>query len=744
MSSSVVIPSPEKLVDTLQRKFRAFDGPLTEQLVRHPGRWGLGQVPATNLPDATTSSVCGFCATGCSLNLHLKEGQAVNLTPDPEYPVNLGMACPKGWEALSPLESQDRLTTPRYRESRSEQFRDISWVEAAEIFCERMRKVGAQWSPESCAFLSTGQICSEEMALLGAFAKFEMGMIHGDGNTRQCMATAVTAYKESFGFDAPPYTYADFEESDVIVLVGSNLCIAHPIMWQRVLANRRSPEIVVIDPRKTETAMQASQHLALQPKSDLTLFYGLARELIRRGYVDREFVAAHTSEFDAFSEFVDAFPLEEVEKATAISSAELEKVVETIGRGERVSFWWTMGVNQGYEATRIAQSIINLALMTGNIGRPGTGANSITGQCNAMGSRLFSNTTNLLGGHDFTNPAHREKVASVLGIDPAQVPDQRSLAYDQILEGIDTGDIRGLWMIATNGGHSWCDRKQFLDRVSKLDFFVVQDLYGNTESAQHADLLLPAAGWGEKEGTFINSERRFGLVKKVRQAPGMALSDFSIFRLLAKAWGSGAWIDRWNQPEAVFHDLKEITRGQPCDITGMKDYAWLDRSGGCQWPVPESQVGQPEPQRRLFEDGQFFTPDRRAKFCFEPPAANPESTNEQFPFVLLTGRGTSAQWHTQTRTAKSGVLRRMYPKKCYLEMHPDDAACLKIENGDSVQIRSRRGEIVTTVWKTPTVGRGRVFLPMHYAETNRLTQDVVDPYSRQPNFKSCAVSVEKA
>jgi len=735
---------PAEEGDAPGRRLRAFDGPLTEQLVREPGRFGLGQVPRTAAPEATTSSVCGFCSTGCSLEVHLREGRAVNLTPDPDYPVNLGMACPKGWESLTPLAAPDRLTAPMARESRRDDFRPVSWEEAARIFCERMRTVGERWSPEACAYLGTGQTCTEEMALLGAFAKFGMGMVHGDGNTRQCMATAVTAYKESFGFDAPPYTYADFEESDVIVLIGSNLCIAHPILWQRILQNRRSPEIIVIDPRKTETAMQATRHVALEPRSDLSLYYGLAHLLIRRGMVDHDYVAAHTRGWEAFAEHVSDFTPGRVTEATGLTIGELESLAASIGDGRRVSFWWTMGVNQGYEATRTAQAIINLALMTGNVGRPGTGANSITGQCNAMGSRLFSNTTNLLGGHDFGDAASRRKVADVLGIDPDRIPDRAGFAYDQILEGVDTGDVRALWVVATNGGHSWTDRDTFRRRMEALDFLVVQDLYATTETARHADLLLPAAGWGEKEGTFINSERRIGVVKKVSPAPGRALSDFSIFRLLARAWGCGEWVERWESPEAAFGILAELSRGQPCDFSGAGDYRAIDAAGGVQWPVPESHGGPVATERRLFEDGRFFTPDRRARFVFAPLAENPEPADGRFPLVLMTGRGSSAQWHTQTRTGKSGVLRRLHPERNYLEIHPEDAGAAGIASGDEVKVRSRRGEIVVRAWLTPTVGRGRVFLPMHYPETNRLTLEFVDPHSRQPNYKACAVAVERA
>ncbi|HTN74938.1 MAG TPA: molybdopterin-dependent oxidoreductase, partial [Pirellulaceae bacterium] len=562
------VPPLVPVVDPPSTLLRAFTGSLTRDLLRTPGDFGLGQVPAKTKPDATTTMVCGFCSTGCGLNVHLRDGVAINLTPTTNYPVNLGFACPKGWEALRVLDAPDRATTPLLRDEQG-RLRPVDWATALSTFCQRMKDIQAVHGPESIAFLSTGQIPTEEMALLGSLAKFGMGAVHGDGNTRQCMATSVVAYKQAFGFDAPPYTYADFEASDVLVFVGANPCIAHPIMWERVCRNPHSPEIIVVDPRTTETAMAATQHVALAPKSDMHLFYGLAHILIREGWIDRAFIAAHTNEFDEYVRFVAEFTPEMVARETGITVAALEKLARTIHLGQRVSFWWTMGVNQSYQGVRTAQSIINLALMTGNIGRPGTGANSITGQCNAMGSRLFSNTTNLLGHRDFANATDREQVASALGIDAARIPAKPSWAYDRIIEGVLRGEIKGLWVIATNPAHSWINQHMLDDILGRLDFLVVQDMYHTTETAQRADLLLPAAGWGEKEGTFINSERRIGLLKKVARAPGQALADFYIFKLIAEQWGCGELFRNWRQPEDVFRSLQDLSRGQPCDFAGI-------------------------------------------------------------------------------------------------------------------------------------------------------------------------------
>jgi len=729
-------PLAKKLLTLIKDR----EGALTRELLRSPAGFGLGQVPTRLKPDSTTTTVCGFCSTGCGLNVHLKDGEAINLSPTTDYAVNLGMACPKGWEALAPLSASDRATTPYVRDARGNLVA-TDWGTALSLFADKFKAIQEKHGADSVAYISTGQIVSEEMALLGALAKFGMGMIHGDGNTRQCMATAVVAYKQSFGFDAPPYTYKDFEESDVLVFVGANPCIAHPIMWERVCKNPHNPKIIVIDPRRTETAQAATQHVPLAPKSDLILFYGLAHILCARGWIKRDYIDAHTTGFDEFAAHVKTFTPEMVSEASGLSMDVLEDLARSIAEGKRVSFWWTMGVNQSHEGVRVAQALINLALMTGNIGRPGTGANSITGQCNAMGSRLFSNTTNLLGGHDFTNAIDREKVASALRMDVSTIPDRGSLAYDQIMEGILKDKIKGLWIVATNTAHSWINQEDAVHVLKKLDFLVVQDMYMSTETAAHAHLVLPAAGWGEKEGTFINSERRIGLTKKVRRAPGQALSDFHIFKLLAEAWGCASMFEEWSSPEATFEILKRVSKDQPCDITGIKGYAMLEELRGVQWPLPEGQRVERLSERRLFENGKFFHRDGRAKFIFDEPRPMPEPVTKQYPLVLLTGRGSSSQWHTQTRTSKSAVLRKLYSVTPYVEISPVDAQERGIEPQSWVIVRSARGSMKARAHVTNVVRPGQVFVPMHYAETNKLTFPSFDPYSRQPSYKASAVTV---
>jgi predicted molibdopterin-dependent oxidoreductase YjgC len=741
--SQVVEPTkPTSPFEDALRLVHAASGSLTRELSLRAGGHGLGQVPDSLRPTATTTMVCGFCSTGCGLKVHLGDGGAIGLSPTTEYPVNLGMACPKGWEALEVTKASDRATHPLMRNSFGE-LRPVEWDTALEAFCRNFKRIQQKYGNESVAFISTGQIPTEEMVFLGSLAKFGMGIVHGDGNTRQCMATAATAYKQSFGFDAPPFTYDDFEQSDLLIFVGANPCIAHPILWERVMRNRRGAEIVVIDPRTTETAMQAHRHLAIQPKSDLVLFYGLANLLIQNDWIDREFINASTTGFDEFASFVSDYPLERVVEQTGLKCSQIVELAEQIHQRSRVSFWWTMGVNQSYEGTRVAQSLINLSLMTGNIGRPGTGANSITGQCNAMGSRIFSNTTGLLGGHDFTSAGDREKIATLLGINVERIPDRNSWAYHEIIDGIETGHIKGLWVIATNPAHSWINQNRFKRLRDKLEYLVVQDMYSTTETAQMADLVLPAAGWGEKEGTFINSERRLGVIKKVQAAPGQAIADFSIFRLISEYWGCGEMFRGWTSPDKVFEVMKRISAGQPCDLSGIVNYKMIDEQGGIQWPCLPSE-SPPATERRLFEDGRFYHADGRARFLFEAPRPNPEPTDSSYPLTLLTGRGTASQWHTQTRTSKSAVLRKLYPRSIYVEIHPVDAKTFHVESGKLIDIVSRRGRISAKAFVTSNVQPGQLFVPMHYEQANQLTLDVFDPYSKQPSYKQCSVRLEPA
>ena len=731
-----------KFTEKISRLWIQREGPLTEEL--RLTRWKTSAMAPTRLlPDKSQTSICGYCSTGCQLNIHSKNGRSVNITASEEYPVNQGAACPKGWEALAPLESNDRGKVPLIRESNGT-FREANWDEAIGEFCDRFKKIQSDYGNESVAWIGTGQITNEELALLGSLTKFGMKWVHGDGNTRQCMASSVTAYKQSFGFDAPGYTYADLELSDALIFIGANPCIAHPILWQRVMRNSNRPDIIVIDPRKTETAEASNCHLPIMPKSDLCLLYAVAHIIIKNDWVDKRFIENSTEGFEQFSKFVETFTLEKAATDTGLTESMIMNLAVRIHEKKAVSFWWTMGVNQGYQGTRTAQAIINLALLTGNIGRPGTGANSITGQCNAMGSRLFSNTSSLFCGRDFTNPEHRQDVANILSISESSIPTKNSLAYEEILDEVEQGKIKGLWIIATNPSHSWIHHKRWKEAIrSKLKFLVVQDMFHSTETALEADLYLPAAGWGEKTGTFINSERRLGVIRPSVVPPGTARSDFDIFKSIANKWGCSPMFESWNTPESTFQILKQLSKDTPCDITGIKDYQMLENMDGIQWPwrKADNSASQSFPERRLYEDGRFFHESGRSRFIFESIQAPPEPPDDAYPFWMMTGRGTSAQWHTQTRTGKSKILQKMAPSEPYVEINPKDATSLNIKHRDKVFIESRRGSMWATAAVIGTVQSGQVFVPMHYHEVNSLTHPSFDSYSHQPSYKACAVNI---
>ena len=435
-------------------------------------------------------STCNYCSIACNLDFHVEDGEIKKVVPTVDYPVNTGFCCTKG---LNLDKQNTKFHNPVLPLMRDEEglMRQISWNDAFKLFADRVLDIQNKYGKESFAFISTGQLATEEMALIGHIGRNFLGG-NGDGNTRLCMATSVVAYKQSFGFDAPPYTLKDLEESDVIILIGSNPVVCHPILWSRVRNNKRNAKLIAVDPRRSETVTNCDIWYDIKPKSDLTFLYTLANILIEKGWIDNEYIENYTEDFEGFKEKVKSFTLDKIEHETGISSERMLELAKIIHEGERVSLWWTMGINQGYQAVRNAQAIINIALMTGNIGKVGTGANSITGQCNAMGSRLFSNTTGFYGGGEYSDPARRARIAEVLEMDEAMLPTKPTLPYNVIIDKINSGEIKALWVVATNPLSSWINNLEFKKAAENLDFLVVEDIYADTDTAQYCDLLLPS------------------------------------------------------------------------------------------------------------------------------------------------------------------------------------------------------------------------------------------------------------
>ena len=689
-------------------------------------------------------STCNLCALACNIDFHVEDGKIQKVSPTVDYPVNQGFCCIKGLNLDKQQTKIKARKTPLLRDKNGK-MKEVSWEEGIKTFTKKMTEIQEKYGKESVAFISTGQMTTEDMALLGHVARNYMG-IPGDGNTRLCMATSVVAHKQSFGFDAPPYTLHDAELSDTIFLIGANPVIAHPVFWGRIKENKDA-KIIVIDPRKSETAMNSDIWVDIKPKADLVLMYTLANVLIQKGWVDNNYIANFTEGYEDFKNHVAKFTLDNVESETGISAERVLELAEIIHKGKRVSFWWTMGVNQGYQAVRTAQAIINLALMTGNIGRPGTGANSLTGQCNAMGSRAFSNTAGLHGGGDFDNPARRKAVSEALGVDESVLATKPTIPYNVIIEKVISGEIKGLWVLCTNPRHSWANNQEFEKAVNNLDFFVVQDIYEDTDSAKLCDLFLPSTPALKKEGVIINTERRLSKVNPVLPKEEGELTDYEILYKIGETLGMGDLLKGWETPRQAFELLKKCSKGMPCDITGvtyeMLEGPNMEGSRGVQWPFRAGEVLEAD-ERRLFEDGNYYTPSKKAKFHFEDIAENPTKTSEEFPYIFNSGRGTVGQWHTGVRSREIMESERIYSKESYVFMHPELAKELNIEENERVKIASQNG--VTSEFNVKIsdhVKKEHLYAPIHYIETNSLTPSVYDPYSKEPSFKTVAVNIIK-
>lgn len=684
-------------------------------------------------------STCNYCALACNLDFYTEDGKIKRVVPTPHYPVNKGFSCIKGLNLDKQCTKFNGSKKPLLKMKDGER-KAIEWKEAFEIFASKMTAIQEKYGKESVAYISTGQLPTEEMALLGHVGRSYMG-INGDGNTRLCMASAVVAYKQSFGFDAPPYTLKDLELSDTIFFIGANPVIAHPIAWGRVRKNKDA-KIITIDPRKSETAMNSDMWIDIKTKGDLALFYTLANVLIEKGWIDQDYIDNYTEGFEDFKEHVKKYTLEDVEERTGISKMRVLELAKIIHEGKRVSFWWTMGVNQSYEAVRTAQAIINLALITGNMGREGTGANSLTGQCNAMGSRMFSNTTALYGGGEYNNQERRKVVADILGMDENMLPTKPTLDYEQIIKGINKGEIKGLWVVCTNPRHSFSNNEEFKKAMKNLDFFVVQDIYEDTDSSKECDLYLPSVPAIKKEGFLINTERRLSALVPVLEKEEDELSDYEILLGIGEALGMGSLLDKWRTPEDAFKLLRECSKGMPCDITGVS-YERLRDSKGVQWPCREGEELESD-ERRLFEDGKYYTPSGKAKFIFEDVTENPNATNEEFPFNLNTGRGTVGQWHTHTRTREIKAVTNIVSQKAYVDINRKDAERLNIKENDEVLIHSSNGNTSKFIARlTDNLKEKDLYAPIHYIETNLLTPSVFDPYSKEPSYKTVQVNIEK-
>lgn len=696
-------------------------------------RYGIdpdfGYMSQAKIPDRWVKTTCGYCSVGCGMFLGVKNGHAVAVRADPNHPVNLGNLCPKGLSEHQFIHAKDRLTKPLLRIRGK--LRPITWDQAFNTLVDRFVGIQRNYGAQSLGVLSTGQFVTEEFYALGKLVQLGFKTTNYDGNTTLCMSTAVAGYKRSFGSDGPPGSYEDFAVADCIFLIGANIADNHPILWNHLKKNKQVT-LIVADPRLSKTAMLADIYLPVKPRSDLILLNGIAKILIDAGKINRAYIAAHTSGFEELKSHLQKYSLDFVAEQTGLSPELIRRVATLYGSSKAALIAWTMGVNHSTHGTATVNAINNLALLTGNIGRPGAAPFSITGQCNAMGTRETSFTSGLPGYRKFESAEDRDSLSQIWGIPAEQIPTQRGKAYPDIIEGIIQGEIKALWLMATNPFVSYPNQKLLKEAMSQLEFFVVQDGFP-TPTTEYADLVLPAAMWGEKEGTFTNSERRVSKVNRAVNPPGEAKTDFQIFLEIAKRLGVHSTIfPGWSGPRDAFEEWKKVSKGRLCDYSSMT-YEEIEASGGLQWGGP-----------RLYADGQFPTADGKAKLWAVDSCKAPEMPSRDYPFLLNTGR-TVEHWHTRTKTGRIAVLENMSPE-AWVEINPADAKALKLSQHDWVRVSSQRGCIEkVAIRMTSIVPPGHVFIPFHYSEANanNLTVSEFDPISREPNYKQCAVKIEK-
>ncbi len=698
-----------------------------------------GYVSAKKIPEKWVKSTCGYCSVGCGMILGVKGNSIVSVRADEQHPVNLGTLCPKGLSEHLSVSSPNRAKVPLLK-NQGGTLQPVSWDQAYETFVGSVRAVQQQHGKKSFAVISTGQLVTEEFYAQGKLVQLGFQTNSYDGNTTLCMSSAVAGYKQSFGSDGPPGSYKGFEVADVIFLIGANIADNHPILWNHMGRNQKRT-LIVCDPRKTKTAMFADLYLPVNPRGDIDLLNGLIHLVIERGRAKKEYIEKHTKGFEKLAEHSKKYTPGYVSEKTGLSVELILKTFDAIANAKNTFFAWTMGVNHSTQGTDTVSLINTLALITGNIGRTGAAPMSITGQCNAMGTREFGFSSSLPGYRKFEKEADRKELARLWGILEEEMPEKRGFAYPDIIDAILRGEIKALWVIGTNPVVSFPDQDRLVGALKKLDFLVVQDGFHPTPTTELAHLVLPAAIWGEKDGTYTNSERRVSRVQAAVLPPGMAKPDFEIFMDLAKRLGVHEKIfSGWKGPGDAFEELKKISKGRLCDYSGMNYETMLDK-GGIQWPCNEEN---PEGADSLYTDGVFETDDGRANLFFVDSEPMPEELDHEFRLILNTGR-TVEHWHTRTKTKDIPILEHLAPA-AWVEINPRTAKYYEITPFDHVSLVSKRGRVDNFLVRiTETIHPKHVFVPFHFAEQciNLLTLPAFDPKSREPNYKQCAVKIEK-
>ncbi len=698
----------------------------------------FGMISDAKKPDKWVFSTCGYCGVGCGLYIGVKDGEAVYTKGNPKHAVNMGTLCPKGLSEHQLLNSPERIIHPKIRKKGL--LEDADWDETFETVSRHFKAIAANYGSKAIGIISTGQMLTEEFYALGKLVQLGLRTNNFDGNTTLCMASAVMGYKQSLGSDGAVGSYEDFEKANVIVLIGANIADNHPILKLHIAKNKKKPKIIVIDPRASKTSQMADLFIPLKPRTDLALLNGLAYIIIEQGWENEGYITAKTNGFKALKTFLQDYPPQEVANITGIDVKTLYELARQYASAEAVLSAWTMGVNQSAMGTDTVSAIINLHLLTGQIGKPGAGPFSITGQCNAMGTRESGFTSSLPGYRNFGDKAAAQEYADIVNVPLERIPTERGYKYAEIIDAIDRGEIKALWVVATNPLVSFPDQEKLRSTLKKLDLLVVQDAF-MSDTAELADVVFAAATWGEKEGTYTNSERRVNRANKAVEPRGTAKSDFDIFLEFShKFEGVNELIyPHWSTPEDAFNEWKAVSRGRLCDYSGIT-YEMLETHGGIQWPCNEQN---PQGTKRLYGAGMDFrTPDAKANFIAAAWFPMQEAPCGDFPLILNTGR-TVEQWHTRTKTRSIDILNDLAPE-AWVDINPDDAALLHVKSGDRIALSSPRGRVEEVIVKvTQTVAPGNVFVPFHFNTqlVNRLTQTEVCPKSGEPNYKQTAIQL---
>ncbi len=734
------------MIKNLLNKFINSD--IKEEKYSYTKDEKFGIIAKDKAPDKWVRSTCGYCGVGCGLYIGVKDGKAVRTKGDPSHPVSRGTLCPKGLSEHEMVNSEHRIPTPMIR--KNGELRAVDWDEAFTKVSDKFKDIQKEYGKSAVACLSTGQFLTEDFYTLGKFVQLGLETNNYDGNTTLCMASAVMGYKQSFGSDGPPASYEDFSHADVIVLIGANIADNHPILKLHIAKNKKitgkKPKIIVIDPRHSKTANMADIFVPIAPRSDLALLNGLCYIILEQGWEDEKFIKDRTGGYREFRKHImDNYPPQEVATITGIDVKSLYEIARVYAGADKALSAWTMGVNQSSIGTDTVSAICNLALITGNLGKEGASPFSITGQCNAMGTREFGFTSSIPGYRDYASAKDREEFANIINVPTELIPTARGYSYPQIIEAIERDEIKALWVTATNPLVSFPDQNRLRKALKKLEILVVQDAF-MSETAQIADVIFSASTWSEKEGTYTNSERRCNYAKKAVEPLGKTMSDANIviefsryfegkYELLFKDFKSSA---------DIFEEIKAVSKGRLCDYSGMS-YELIEELGGVQWPCNEQY---PKGKKRLYTEGfKCNTDDGKAKLLALDWKPLAESCNSDFPLNLNTGNlntgRTVEQWHTRTKTKSIAILNDLAPE-AWVEINPLDAKKLEVSSGDRIEIGNSRGAVEELMVKvTEVVREGDIFVPFHYAEQliNNLTIADFDPKSFEPNFKQCAVNL---